>query len=470
MLSSPVGDLVHKVTSRWFADSKFYRHVFALAIPVMLQGFLTQFVSLLDNVMVGQLGALPIAAVSITNQILFILNLSVFGAISGAEIFGAQFFGKGDTVQQAHTFWMKVCFSLTLGIAAILLLAACHQTIIGFWLHDTAENSAATLGYATSYMSIMLAGIPFYCLSQSLVSTLKESRKTVICMESAIIALLVNLLGDYALIFGNFGLPELGTQGAAIATVAARICEFLFILLWTILHKKQLPVFQGVFRRMKVPADLAKTITLKSLPLMANEMLWSGSMAFFSSCYSTRGLMAVSALAIVDVVTQLFRTFYVSLGSVISIILGNTLGMGKRKRAIDEARWLLVLSILIGMVVTVVSGSMSPFFAGWYNVSEEVRSLAIGLIWITALYAPFSAYGNAAYFIIRSGGNTIITFCLDAGINWTLGCPITWLVAMCTNWNIFVLYAISQSYILYKILPSAWIMKKGAWAVDLTNK
>lgn len=463
----PVIDMTNFLHT-YFGSRTFYKKVFALAIPVMLQGFMTQFVSLLDNVMVGQLGPLPIASVSITNQILFILNLSIFGAISGAEIFGAQFFGKGDYEKQAQTFWMKVCFAGALGLAANLLLSTAGSNIISLWLHDTPQNTAATLSYALTYMSIMFAGIPFYCLTQAMVSTLKECRRTIICMESAILALVVNLAGDYALIFGHFGLPALGVAGAAIATVLARMVECLFVFIWIRKHKKQLPVFTGIFSHMRIPATLAKTIILKSLPLMINETLWSGTIAFFSGCYSTRGLAVVSALAIVDVVTQLFRTAYVSVGSAIAIILGNTLGTGKTDLAISESRKLLVLSILIALVTMVLSAASAPAFAALYNVPADIRQLAVQLIYITAALSPISAISNAAYFIIRSGGNTLLTFMLDGGISLAVGCPVVWMLCYLTDWNIFVVYLFSQCYNIVKTVPELITVHRNKWARNLT--
>lgn len=453
---------------KFFGTKAFYKRVFALAIPVMLQGFMTQLVSLLDNVMVGQLGPLQIASVSITNQIFFILNLSIFGAISGAEIFGAQFYGKADYKQQAHTFWMKVCFAGTLGLTVFLMLALQGPRVISLWLHDSPENAAATLSYAMTYMSIMFGSIPFYCLTQTMVSTLKECQKTIICMESAILALVVNLTGDYLLIFGRLGLPALGVAGAAIATVLARCVECLFVLIWIRRHIKELPVFAGVFSNMRIPGDLAKTIILKSLPLMINETLWSGTIAFFSSCYSTRGLTVVSALAIVDVVTQLFRTAYVSIGSAIAIILGNTLGRGDSGQAIADSRKLLMLSILIALVTMVLSAASAPSFASLYNVPAETRALAVRLIYITAALSPINSVNNAAYFIIRSGGNTLLTFALDGGISTIVGCPLVWVVCYLTNWDIFTVYLISQCYNVVKIFPEMISVHRNKWARNLT--
>lgn len=447
----------------------FYKRVFMLAIPVMIQGFITQFVSLIDNIMVGQLGALPIAAVSISNTIFFIMNLAVFGSISGAEIFGAQFYGKREYQQQAHAFWMKMYFALFIGLTVIFLLFVAYRPIISLWLHDTPENMAITLDLCKQYMFVMFLGIPFYCVSQSIVSTLKESGKTIVCMESALLALMVNLCLDYVLIFGKFGLPAFGVRGAAGATAIARVIECLFVISWVLRKKEQLPMFKDVLKYKRVEKKLRNQILFKAMPLMCNEILYSGSMAFFSSCYSTRGLDVVSAIAIVDVVVQLFRTFFISLGSAISILVGQALGKGEIERAIREDAQLITLSFLISLGTMLVTIGCAHGFTLLYNVSDDVRELAFWLIFIAALYEPVSALVNSAYFTIRSGGKAVTTFFLDGGLSVLVGVPLSWAVAYLTDWNIFFVYAISQSYNLIKLIPQYVVVFKKSWAQSLVR-
>lgn len=453
----------------FISDKAFNKKVFLLAFPIVLQGFLTQLVSLADNIMIGQLGSLPVAAISISNRIIFIMNLAIFGSISGAEIFGTQFFGNRDYKNEARIFWMKGLFSFSFGILTIALLTFFQKPLLSLWLHDTKQNTAAALSYAHEYLTALYFGIPFYCLSQAAVSTLKENGRTIICMESAVFALALNLVGDYLLIFGHFFFPALGCKGAAIATSISRMGECVFVLFWIIIHHNQLPFTDCLFEGLHLDRNLTIDVMKKAVPLMSNEILWSIGLAFFSACYSTRGLAAISALAIVDVAVQIFKTLYTSIGSVISILIGQELGKGKIENAVEKDKKLIVMAVLAALAAMVLSTIISPLFASLYNVDASIRQMAVTLIRIEALLSPLNSFNFACYFTIRSGGNTMVTFFMDAGLTWIIGGPLVYLLSRSTL-EIFPLYFLSQLYLVLKIIPMSQYVHSRRWARNLTGQ
>ena len=203
---------------RWVGSRAFYRTLLAVMIPILIQNGITNFINLLDNVMVGQVGTEQMSGVSIVNQLIFVFNLCVFGAISGAGIFGAQFYGKGDHDGVRYTFRFKLIVALALYVLATLILLCFGEELIGFYLHEGSETGdlALTLESAKAYLSILLVGLLPFTVTQIYASTLREIGHTVPPMAAGIAGVLVNLTLNYVLIFGKLGAPAMGVSGAAL--------------------------------------------------------------------------------------------------------------------------------------------------------------------------------------------------------------------------------------------------------------
>ena len=272
--------------------------VLAIAVPIMIQNGITNFVSLLDNIMIGQIGTEQMSGVAIVNQLLFVYNLCLFGGVSGAGIFTAQYFGQKNEegVRQTVRFKIWMVFLITL-ITVILLLYA-GDPLIAFYLQGdgTAKSAAATLRYGKEYLMIMLPGLVPFMLVQVYSSTLRECGQTILPMKAGVIAVFVNLILNYILIYGKLGAPALGVQGAAIATIISRFVECAVVLIHTHRHVQQNPFVKGLYSTLKVPAGLVAKIITKGMPLLLNETLWAAGMAMLTQCYSIRGLNVIAAL------------------------------------------------------------------------------------------------------------------------------------------------------------------------------
>ena len=277
---------------RYIGDKGFYMAVIALIIPMIVQQGITQFVNLLDNVMVGRLGTAPMSGVAIVNQIIFIFNLTLFGGMSGASIFGAQYYGKGDVDGLRYTLRFRTLFAVAatvLGIAALLGFGESFFLLYLNGENTSPQEAAATLDYARSYMNIMLWGLLPFAVSNCFASILKDTGETFIPMVASVISIGVNLALNYLLIFGSFGFPRMGVAGAALATVIARYIETAYLIFQSYRHKKRFVFLQGAFRSLRVPLSLVRRISITGTPLMLNEMLWSVGISLITACYATRG-------------------------------------------------------------------------------------------------------------------------------------------------------------------------------------
>ena len=333
---------------RYIGDKAFYRRVLGVALPIIIQNGIKNFVSLLDNIMVGQVGTLQMSGVSIVNQLLFVFNLCVFGAVSGAGIFTAQFFGSQDHEGVRHTFRFKFLVSVGLVIVGTAVFLLAGQPLIRLYLQGDGDprDVAITLAYGSDYLRIMLLGLLPFALASAYSGTLRETGQTMVPMVGGIVAVFVNLVFNYILIFGHFGAPAMGIRGAAVATVLSRYVELAVVAGWTHLKSGRNPFIEGAYSSMRIPRGLLKGIIIMGMPLLVNEALGSLGMAFLNQCYSVRGLDVVAAMNIATTLNNLASVVFLSMGNTVGIIIGQMLGAGKsaeevrmRITSLSPLRW-----------------------------------------------------------------------------------------------------------------------------------
>lgn len=457
--------------SRYVGDRAFYRRVFQVAIPIIIQNGITNFVSLLDNIMVGQVGTLPMSGVSIVNQIIFVFNLCIFGASSGAGIFTAQFHGSGDDEGIRHTFRFKLFICTLISLAAGLIFFLGQDSLIGLYLtgEGTAEDAAQVLAYGKDYLAVMLWGLLPFGLANAYAGTLKESEETFVPMVAGVTAVFVNLGLNYVLIFGHFGAPAMGVRGAALATVISRYAELLLVAAWTHRNGAKHPFIRGAYRTFAIPSPLLKTIVVTGAPLLMNETLWSLGVAFMNQCYSTCGLDVVPATNISSTLINLSSVVYHSLGVSVGILMGQMLGARKPEAEVrDFNRKLIAFSVSMGVLFGGLMALGSGVFPNIYNTTGTVRALAQDLILISAFVMPFQSFANATYFTLRSGGKTFITFLFDSGFMWICSIPLAFCLSRFTALPILPLFAICQLPDVLKCVVGSWMLKKGSWIHTLT--
>ena len=348
----------------------FYRSVITLLIPMIVQQFISSFVSLLDNVMVGSLGTEAISAASIANTVLNVLMLALFGGLSGISIYGAQFFGKGDMDGMRHSFRLKVLFSLGCAVLGIAVYFFFGESFIRSFLQGESDGGdlALTLEEGTAYLRIMLWGQVPFALVQAYASTLRESGETVAPMAAGICAIVTNLFLNWVLIFGRLGAPAMGIRGAAVATVVSRYVEMAIVMVYAHSHADQFTYMKGLYRTMRVPLPLIRRVLPTAAPLLVNEILWSLGMTLINQLYSSRGLNAVAALNITGTAWNLFCVIMFAMGSAVSIMVGQRLGAGQLEEARDVDRKLIFLTEVIHVVFGVAMVFAAPAIPQLYNV------------------------------------------------------------------------------------------------------
>lgn len=457
--------------SRYIGDKAFYKTVLTILLPVILQNGLTNFVSLLDNIMVGSVGTEQMSGVSIVNQLIFVFNLCIFGGLAGAGIFTAQFFGKKDDEGVRYTFRFKMLTAAALLVIGLIVFSCFSSPLIALYLHEGSESGdiAATAGYGAEYMWVILWGLLPFALQQVYASTLRECGETVVPMKAGIVAIFVNLIFNYLLIFGKFGFPKMGVAGAAMATVLSRYVECAIIMIWTHRHKEKAPFIVGAYRTMRVPLTLVKDIFRKGMPLLVNEFLWSAGMATLNQAYSTRGLAVVASMNICSTISNLFNVVWLSMGTVVAIMVGQQLGASEFDKAKITVRRLMLVSLAGAAAIGVVMILFAPLFPRMYNTTEEVRHIASRLLMIVACAGPVNAFCHCCYFTLRSGGKTWITFMFDSAYLWVLSIPLARLLTGATVWPILPIYIICTFIDVIKALAGGILIKKDVWVHNIVS-
>ena len=457
--------------NRFIGDRAFYRKALSIAIPVLIQNTITSFVSLLDNIMVGQVGTLQMSGVSIVNSLLLVFNLCIFGANAGGGIFTAQFHGCGDHTSIRRSHRVKLYVGTALSVAAILLFIFAGDSLIGLYLRGegAAEDAALALTYGRQYLAVMLFGLLPFALTTSYSGTLRETGHTTVPMVGGIVAVLVNLVLNYTLIFGHFGAPALGVQGAAIATVVSRYVELAIVAGWAHLNPKKNPFVQGLFRSFYVPKTLLGNIFRKGMPLVLNEFLWSSGLALIHQSYSTCGLDVVPAVNIANTIFNLANVSAIAFGNAVAIMMGQLMGSGAQEKIVrDTNRKLMALTVFCGFLVGIVLLLCSDAFPMLYNTSEYVRHLAGQMIRVIAIMLPVSCFTLATYFTLRSGGQALITFLFDSCYQWVCPVLLSVLLTRFTDISILPLYIICQAVDGIRCFIGGYMLKQGKWINNLT--
>lgn len=460
-----------KLKSTLIGTKDFYRRVFAIVVPMIIQNTITNVVSLLDNVMVGRVGTLQMSAVTIVNQLMFVFYLCVFGGMAGAGIFATQYAGANDNDGIRHCMRMKAIVGALMTALALGVFLIFKQPLIEMYIakDTTPADAAATIKYATDYMNVMLIGLLPFAIMQVYASSLREVGETKLPMFASVSAILVNLVFNYFLIFGKFGFPRLEVVGAAIATVLSRFVEAGIIIIASTIKHKKYPFIKGVFKSLYLPWNLAKQITTKGMPLLVNEFLWSSSMAFLLQCYSVRGIDVLAAVNISNTVNNLFNVVFLTMGNAVAIIVGQHLGANRIKEAKQSVWQLLTLSVGCCMIMGSIMACLAPFIPHIYKTEPEVKQMATYFLFVVAALMPVFAFAHNCYFTLRSGGRTLITFIFDSAFAWVIVVPFAFVLSKYTSLPVVPLYLLVQSLDIIKCIIGFFMVKKGMWIRNIID-
>lgn len=443
----------------------FYKTLFSIAIPIILQNLLQTFVNMMDTVMVGRLGATEIAAVGLGNQIFFMLNMVIFGVSSGCSIFIAQFWGAQDIKGIRKTFGCMalVCFSVALVFMACGMCIP--ETLIGFYSED-----AAVVSEGARYLRTVAISYPVMAISFSCQMAFRSTEHVVLPMTTTAISFVMNVILNSLLIFGcaPLGIPKMGTVGAAVATVISRIVEMLVTITYGKL--KQFEVFGTLSEMLDFSRTFISSLLKVGIPVLLSETLWGLGITVQNSIFAHTGTDSFAAFSITNTVSQLTWVFFIGMGNASSIILGKKIGAGEEKSARDYAFRFSWFMPLMGGIIGLLLFPISQIIPYIFNVQPHIVRIAQTMLFVLIAVYPFRAFNMLIIVgICRAGGDTVFASLIDNGWMWCLSIPLACLAAFVWNVQPWQIMLCLESEQILKTILGFFRVKSGKWLKNITS-
>ena len=448
---------------KFVRERAFYKSMFALAVPVILQNIVVFLTQMLDTVMLGELGDVAMTASSLANQPFFIFNMLTFGLGSGAAVLTAQYWGKKEIEPIRMILTMIVRATVLIGLLlTIVSLLIPEQLMMIFSLVSDVIREGAT------YMRIMCICYAFFGFSSSFYTTLRSVESVKIAVVSNVAALVVNGGLNYILIFGKLGLPALGVRGAAIATLCARLVEFLIAVIYMLFFDRKLKLRLREFFRFD--KQLFFDLVHISTPVVINEVMWALGTSMQARLLGQLGTQVVTANSIVSIVQQLATVMVFGVAGAAAVLIGKAIGEGDMEEARNRGFTFKWLSVGVGVIVCVIIFSLRSVAVDFYNVSAEAKSFAYDMMLVTSIVGFFmsmSAVGIVG--ILRGGGDTKFSLNAEIFALWAVAVPVAYFTAFVLHWPpIFVYCMIKLDEPVKNVL--IWIRLRGTrWLRDVTR-
>lgn len=444
-------------------DKPFYRQLVLILVPVAVQNLINVMVSLLDTLMIGQLGEIQLSATSIANQLWFLLMIVCFGISGGANVLIAQYWGKQDVevIRRVEAMTFKVCFtvSVVFGLIALFL----PRQFMSIFTTDT-----AVIEYGVQYLQIIGFSYPFYALANVEIMMLRSVGTVNISVLVYLVSLIVNASLNYILIFGKLGFPALGIRGGAAATGIARLFEFGVTFGFAFFYEDK--IHFSLRDLLPSNRDLYRKYITLSLPVIGNEMTWGLGSSMVAVVIGRMGTSFVAANSIFSVLNQLVSVVIFGASNAALTLVGNTIGAGEYEKAKQRSVTLYVIAILLGLVSFATTLALGPVMLSFYkNLSPSTVDIYHMLVIVGAVIVFFCALSNVGMVgILRAGGDATFVFFADVAFLWLVAVPLGFL-GLILHWPAALVYVCLRIDEVIKVVVSTVRIFRFRWLRDVTK-
>lgn len=445
----------------------FYREALALAIPVMLQSLITGLVSLVDNFMVAGLGDAKMAGVNIANQVNFVFMVIINVVMIAGGIFLSQHRGAKNQEGMIQAFRFKLVMGTGLSTAYFLVCVLAPEALLSLMVSNNAQGAVIVAEGARYMRAVSFSFIPV-ALSGAIGSSFRDIGEPKVPLLVSTAAAIANTIGNWFLIYGNFGAPRLEVVGAAIATVIARGLE---ITAFIVMLKARKPAFAFRLKTIfRINGKFFADVLSRSAMMFFSETAWVVSETIITALYNRRGgPETVAGMAAGWSVANLFFLVFPAIHTATNVIVGSTLGAGKLDEGRAKARWIMAGSVFFGLAAglfAALSTAVVPLVFG--NLSDQARIVTRSIIFVIAIYLPLWCLLNAQFGVSRAGGDTLMGLFVDVGVTYVLFIPAAFVIARYTSWGPVALFGIAKLSDIPKALVAGWWLAKERWVRNLT--
>lgn len=444
-------------------DKEFLRLLAVIALPIAAQNLITFAIQMMDTIMLGAVGQTQLTAASLANQPFFVFTILTFGLASGASVLNAQYWGKGEVepIRLVTALVLKVAFAFSLVLSVLILLFP--EQVMRIY---TPEEAVIREG--VKYLRIIVFTYVIYGVTATYISTLRSIASIRIAVVVYLTSLCVNVFLNWVLIFGNLGAPAMGIEGAALATLIARLTEFVITLTYAFFIDKKLKIRPRHF--LKNDWALTRDYFRHGLPVVFNELLWSVGVSVQSMILGRLGEAVVSASQIASVVQQFATVFVFGIANAAAVIIGNAVGEGNIEKAGQRADWLKVVSLVVGVFSAGMILLIRPLAVSFYNVPDTTKELAGGMVAIQAVivfFVSITAVGIVG--ILRGGGDPRFALCTDLCTLWLVALPAGLLTAFVFRLPVLLVYAAIKLDEPVKVVVIFWRLRNRNWIKNVTR-
>jgi putative MATE family efflux protein len=447
----------------FYRDREYFRQLFKIGIPITIQQATFSLLNMVSFVMVGHFGDVSMAAVGVAGQVYFLLNLFLFGVVSGSAMVTAQLWGKRDIEKIRKV--LALCLWMSLAISAIFVILAetIPAQIIGFYSSDP-----QVIALGSDYLRILAGAFIFFSVTFSYGLVLRSVGNVLLPVFISVASLVLNILLSWLLIFGKFGMPEMGVLGAAWSAFISRIVECVALLV--VVYGSRSPVAASPRELMSFDGRFFVRVMKPVLPVIINELAWSLGITVYNKAYGRIGTVALAAINIASTVDNLALALFMGISNATSVAVGNSIGAGERDKAYRYAGRSLglgtALAVLVGALVLLTRNPVISM----YKVSTEAADSAFRILTILGLFLWIRGTNMTIIVgILRGGGDTVFSLGLDGLIIWILGVPMALLGAYVFQLPVYWVYLMVMSEEVAKWTLGLWRYFSHKWIHDLTQ-
>lgn len=445
-----------------FDKREFYKEIRDIAVPITMQSFFQSSVSVIDQIMVGQLGSTSIAGAGLGGKFSSLLIVTVSGIATGAGILISQYYGSKSEKGVNDSFIINLFFALLVGAAFTLISVLFPKAIMSIYSTD-----AATIESSASYLKIVSFGFIPMTLTLIVSSLLRCIGYASYPMIASIISVILNTILNYFLIFGKFVFPELGLNGAAYATDIARICEFIIIFILFIKVKKRDKLYISIHTKFKI--NFIKKVFAVLYPILICEFLWSLGENGYAMIYGRIGTDACAAMTLTNPIQSLLIGLFSGIASAAGIIAGKALGQSRYDDAYAISEKMFEMGIAGSVIFGILLSVFSSLYVRIFSVSAEVKQNTVYILYAFSIIL-FVKVSNMILGggTLRSGGNTRIVMFIDIIGTWIVGIPMGVMAAFVFNLPIYMVYFILSLEEVVRLIISLVVFKKRIWMRNIT--
>lgn len=444
-------------------DRNFYNKMIAISLPIMLQNLISSVINMVDTVMVGALGEAQIAAVGLANQVFFIFFLLIYGINSGCGIFIAQYWGSKDEENIKRTLGFSVITGALVGLTFTLIALYLPKQIMHLFTADE-----TVVKYGVVYMRYVSVSYVLTSISIAYSFAARNIGDVRVPTVISAASLIINGILNFILIFGYFGFPRLEVEGAAIATVLARLVEAIVLVVWVYVVRKDKVLSAKLNDVKRLNIKFMENILTTAIPVILNDVFWALGMTMYSAAYARISTTAIASIQIANTIQGIFMVLALGLATSCAVMVGNEIGAGDRVKAILYGNRYLKIGSLGGLVLGVLLVLISPLVLMLFGSTHEVQIAAQRIIFIMGIFLWVRFMNSILVVgILRSGGDTTFSMILETCTVWIVGVPLAFAGALWWHLSIYWVYSLISIEELFKGYFGLMRVRSNKWIRDV---